>query len=108
MEFSERLSELMEEREITAYKLSKDTGIAQSTLSEVINNKNKTLSTQNITKIANYFGCTIDYLLGRSPLPTAPRTRLSWFGRRNDTQGLSISLSKLDVIIYWLTVDMAI
>jgi len=39
MEFSERLSELMEEREITAYKLSKDTGIAQSTLSEVINNK---------------------------------------------------------------------
>jgi transcriptional regulator with XRE-family HTH domain len=77
MEFSERLSELMEEREITAYKLSKDTGIAQSTLSEVINNKNKTLSTQNITKIANYFGCTIDYLLGRSPFRSPSETRYS-------------------------------
>jgi len=77
LDFNERLSGLMAEKEITAYKLSKDTGIAQSTLSEVINSKNKILSTPNITKIVNYFGVSTDYLLGKTPFRSASETKYS-------------------------------
>lgn len=77
MSLSERLSKLMDEKEITAYKLSKNTGIAQSTLSEVLNNKNKTLSIANLSKIADYFGVSTEYLLGISPFRTASETKYS-------------------------------
>ncbi|NLB87852.1 MAG: helix-turn-helix domain-containing protein [Syntrophomonadaceae bacterium] len=70
MDFSDRLTGLMEENGVTAYKLSRDTGVAQSTLSEVLNKKNKALSATNLAKIADYFEVSTDYLLGKTPFKT--------------------------------------
>lgn len=77
MEFGERLAKLIDEKGITAYKLSKETGITQSTLSEVLNAKNKTLSTPNTIKVANCLGVSTDYLLGKSPFKSTSEAKYS-------------------------------
>lgn len=61
----ERLEELLRERNMTAYKLSKETGILTATLSSwkkgtYVPKGNK------LQVIANYFGVTVDWLLGKT------------------------------------------
>lgn len=64
--FSETIVQLLQSRNISAYRLSKDTGIPQSLLS-LYKNGEKMPSVENLRKIADYFGVSVDYLLGRSP-----------------------------------------
>lgn len=54
--------QLLQERGITSYKVSKDTGVTQSTLSDWKRGRS-TPKTDNMKKIADYFGVTIDYLM---------------------------------------------
>lgn len=54
--------QLLQERGITAYKVSKETGITQSTLSDWKRGRS-TPKTDNMKKIADYFGVTVDYLM---------------------------------------------
>ena len=54
--------QLLQERGITAYKVSKDTGVTQSTLSDWKRGRS-TPKTDNMKKIADYFGVTLDYLM---------------------------------------------
>ena len=56
--FSKRLNE----RGVTAYKVSKETGVTQSTLSDWKRGRS-TPKTDNMKKIADYFGVSIDYLM---------------------------------------------
>lgn len=63
---------LMKERGITAYRVSKDTGISQATLSDW--KKGRCVPKSNkIQILADYFNVSIDYLLGKTdiknPLP---------------------------------------
>jgi len=53
---------LMKEHGVTAYKVSKETGIASSTLSDWKNGRS-TPKQDKLQKIADYFNVTIDYLL---------------------------------------------
>lgn len=63
MQFHEILSNLMRDKGITAYKMSKDTGIADSLISYWKNGKRKPTS-DNLQKLATYLEVSTDYLLG--------------------------------------------
>lgn len=53
---------LLKERGLTAYKVSKDTGVTQTALSNWKNGKSS-LSSKNLNKLADYFGVPVDYLI---------------------------------------------
>ena len=59
----DRLLKLMKENNITPYRLSKETGITQATLSRWKTGKTDP-SIETLKKIADYFGVSLDYLLG--------------------------------------------
>jgi len=55
--------QLCEKHGITSYKLCKELGISQGTISNWKNRGNN-LSTTTLKKIADYFGVTMEYLMG--------------------------------------------
>lgn len=57
----EIFEQLLQKYGVTAYKVSKETGVTQSTLSDWKNGRS-TPKTDNMKKIADYFGVTLDYL----------------------------------------------
>lgn len=58
----EIFEQLLQKYGVTAYKVSKETGITQSTLSDWKRGRS-TPKTDNMKKIADYFGVTIEYLM---------------------------------------------
>ena len=67
MTFNEIFKELLLENELNAKQLSKMIGIQDSTLYKYLN---QTLPrVENIVKIANYFNCSVNYLMGIDELP---------------------------------------
>lgn len=58
----EIFSKLIQERGITPYKVSKDTGVSQSTLSDWKRGVS-TPKQDKLQKIADYLGVSIDYLI---------------------------------------------
>lgn len=58
----EIFSKLIQERDITPYKVSKETGVAQSTLSDWKRGVS-TPKQDKLQKIADYLGVSIDYLM---------------------------------------------
>ena len=62
--FSERLNELLKEKNITAYKVAKDTGLSNGLLASWKNGE-KLPGAENLEKLADYFGVSVDYLLGK-------------------------------------------
>ena len=58
----EVFSKLLQERNVTAYKVAKETGVLQSTLSSWKTGRSDP-SKENLMKIAAYFGVSIDYLM---------------------------------------------
>lgn len=76
----EIFDKLMKDRGLSRYRVAKDTGIAQSTLSEWKTGKT-TPKLDKIEVLANYFGVTVDYLLGneekeKAPAPMTEREQL--------------------------------
>lgn len=62
--FSKRLAFLLEHFSITKYKLVKQTKIPESIIYSWQSGKSRP-NLESITKLANYFDCSIDYILGR-------------------------------------------
>lgn len=58
----EIFEQLLQKLNVTPYKISKETGVTQTTLSNWKNGKS-TPSTENMQKIADYFNVSIDYLM---------------------------------------------
>lgn len=58
----EIFEQLLQKFNVTPYKISKETGVTQTTLSNWKNGKS-TPSTANMQKIADYFKVSIDYLM---------------------------------------------
>ena len=58
----EKFARLLEERNLTAYQVSKDTGIATATLTEWKNNTYKP-KVDKLMILAKYFGVPLDYFL---------------------------------------------
>jgi len=63
--FGDIFCKLLDERDITAYKLSQATGISNGNLSEYKSGA-KIPTAENLIKIADYFKVSTDYLLGRT------------------------------------------
>jgi len=60
----EIFEQLLQTNKVSAYKLAKDTGISQTTLSNW--KSGRSIPKQDkLEKIADYFGVTIDYLMGK-------------------------------------------
>lgn len=55
----------LQDNNITAYRVAKETGIAQGLMNQYKNGI-KTPTTENLIKIADYLECSIDFLLGRT------------------------------------------
>ena len=61
--FSERLKELRAEKGVSALKLSKAIGVADSTIGRWENDK-RVPTIENLYALAVYFGVSADYLIG--------------------------------------------
>lgn len=63
--FQDRLPVLCQQLNVTKYRLQKETGIAESA---IYNWQNGTESPnlENVLKIADTFGCSVDFVIGRS------------------------------------------
>ena len=63
--------ELLQKNKVSAYELSKQTGIPDSLLSNYRTGK-KVPTSENLQKIANYFNVSVDYLLGKTDKKNSP------------------------------------
>ncbi len=61
MNMYEKIQQLCDEKHIKPAELSRETGVPKSTLTDLKQGRTKTLSAQNIGKIALYFGISSDY-----------------------------------------------
>lgn len=64
-----RLNMFCEEKGISLYQMCKDLGFPVSTTTDLKMGRTKTLSQKKLEKISEYFGVSIDFLLGKSPSP---------------------------------------
>lgn len=69
MEHTENILRILEERNITAYRIAKDTGISESLFSKWKEKPSSKVSSGNLVLIADYLNCSVDYLLGRTEDP---------------------------------------
>lgn len=58
---------LLKEKNVTAYRVAKETGIATATLSDWKNGRSKPKQ-DKLKKIADYFGVSLDYLVGKTDI----------------------------------------
>lgn len=63
-----RLRELRKNRRLSQLEFARQFGVAQNTVSNW-ENGNRLLDTDTANKIADFFGVSVDYLLGREPAP---------------------------------------
>lgn len=61
----ERISALCSDRGVTGYRLCKDIGIQPSIMTDLKSGRKKGLSAETAQKIAEYFGVSVGYLLGK-------------------------------------------
>ena len=69
MEHSQIILDIMERRNISAYRLAKETGISESLFSKWKKHPTSEITSINLVKIADYFDVSIDYLVGRTDKP---------------------------------------
>lgn len=66
MSLGQAINALAEERKITKYRISKNSGISQTTLGEVVNGKNLNPTIDTIEKIAKGLGITVSELMKKA------------------------------------------
>lgn len=65
----EIFEKLLKEKNVSAYRVSKETGIPTSSLTDWKKKRSKP-KFDNLKKLADYFGVTIEYLIGESDIKT--------------------------------------
>lgn len=73
MKHSQIILEILEEKGVSAYRIAKDTGISESLFSKWRKNPTSEITSSNLTLIADYLDCSVDYLLGRTDKPEVNR-----------------------------------
>lgn len=68
----EIIDQLCAEKGISGSKMCDDLGMSRSTLTELRKGRAKTLKLEKASKIAEYFGVSVDYLLGNESAPDGP------------------------------------
>ncbi|MBP3508774.1 helix-turn-helix domain-containing protein [Oscillibacter sp.] len=92
-------AKLIEERGITPYRVYKETGVAQSTLSDWKNGKG-TPSADKLKKIADFLNVSVDYLLtGKEKSDQMAGLNSVYFSIAKDAQDNGIDPADLQAII---------
>ncbi len=73
----ERLKDLRKERGLILDELAEQTGLSRSALGDYENNEYKDISVFAIKTLAQFYGVSIDYLLGETEMKNHPNTELS-------------------------------
>lgn len=73
MEHSQRILGIIAERQLTQYRVAKDTGISLSLFGKWKEKPTSKISSEKLVLIADYLGCSIDYLVGRTDCPEVNR-----------------------------------
>ena len=90
----EIFEQLLQKYKVTAYKVSKETGVTQSTLSDWKRGRS-TPKTDNMKKIADYFGISIDYLMTGKEEPEKKESELTARDARDISKDLKRIMEKL-------------
>lgn len=72
----ERLKDLRVERKLTLEQLADEVGISKSALGKYESDNGKDISPYSISLLADYYGVSADYLMGRSETKNHPNTAL--------------------------------
>ena len=72
----ERLKDLRVERKLTLEQLSAEVGISKSALGKYESDNGKDISPYSIMLLADYYGVSCDYLMGRTEIKNHPNTAL--------------------------------
>ena len=72
----ERLKDMRGERKLTLEQLSDEVGISKSALGKYESDNGKDISPYNISLLADYYGVSSDYLMGRTETKNHPNTAL--------------------------------
>lgn len=64
--FEDRLGDLLHEKKISQRKLAKESGVSESVISKYKNGGIINAGAENLKKLADYFGVSVDYLLCKS------------------------------------------
>ncbi len=66
--FKDIFSKLVQDKDLSLYKVSKETNIPKSIIYEWASGKREPVS-EYLIKLADYLDCSVDYLLGRTNNP---------------------------------------
>lgn len=91
----EVFEQLLQKYGVTAYKVSKETGITQSTLSDWKRGRS-TPKTENMKKIADYFGVSVEYLMTGKNEQKEKEISLSSKDERDIAKRLESTLNDLE------------
>lgn len=90
LEIKSRLIREFEKRGVKPYKILPEIGLSKNTLDSA----NKSMpKADTLAKIADYFGCSVDYLLGRADSPTGTYS----INGNNNVQAINGNNSQLTV-----------
>jgi DNA-binding Xre family transcriptional regulator len=95
MEHTEIILQILAERKITAYRLSKETGISQSVFNVWKRKPSSNIYSGNLVLIADYLGCSVDYLLGRTEDPEVHQLEPRGVSE-SETVGATVHHAKID------------
>ena len=73
MEHSQRILAIIAEKGFTQYRVAKDTGISLSLFGKWKEKPTSKISSEKLCLIADYLGCSVDFLLGRTENPEINR-----------------------------------
>ena len=90
----EVFEQLLQKYGVTSYKVSKETGVTQTSLSNWKSGRN-TPSTKTLQKIADYFGVSVDYLMTGKEEPKEKSKKLTARDERDIAIDLESIMSKL-------------
>lgn len=68
----EKFNELLNSKGLSLYRVAKDTGIPKSIVYEWASGEREPVS-EYLIPLADYLGCSVDYLLGRTENPEVNR-----------------------------------
>lgn len=73
MNHAQNVLNIIEARNISLYRVAKETGISESLFSKWKKAPDTFITSQNLILIADYLDCSVDYLLGRTDKPEVNR-----------------------------------
>lgn len=66
----QKIEKLCKQKNVNVTEMCRESGVSRGNMTDLKKGRSKTLSSMSLSKIANYFGISIDYLLGYETPPS--------------------------------------